>query len=71
MSVHDIAERHFQAALAEAEAEGQGRDALARSFLDLVVAEYLKTRTVKDVRSELTFVAENCDPDTDFVFMRP
>jgi hypothetical protein len=71
MSVHAIAKRHFDAALAEAEAAGQGRDALARRFLDLVVTEYLKTRSVADVRSELTFVAENCDPETDFMFMRP
>jgi hypothetical protein len=71
MSVHDIARHHFEAALAEAEAKGQGSDALARRFLDLVIAQYLKTRSVDDVRSELTFLAESCDPDTDFMFMRP
>jgi hypothetical protein len=36
-----------------------------------VVAKYLETREVVDVQSELRFVAENCDPGTDFMFMRP
>ena len=27
--------------------------------------------SVSDVQSELRFVADNCDPDTDFMFMRP
>jgi len=71
MSVHQIAKRHFDAAMEEAKAEGQGSDALARRFLDLVIENYLKSRSVADVRSELQFLADNCDPDTDFMFMRP
>jgi len=40
-------------------------------MLGLIVSKYLEARTVADVQSELRFVAENCDPDTDFVFIRP
>jgi len=71
MSANDIAKRHFDAAMADAKAAGEDVDATARALLNLVVAKFLEYRSVKDVRSELTFIADNCDPDTDFEFMRP
>lgn len=70
-SASDIARRHFTAAVMEAEAEGLGTDSVCRSLLSLLVAKYLEGRSVADVQSELHFVADNCDPETDFVFMRP
>lgn len=71
MSVSEIAQRHFAAAMKETEATGLDHDGLCRALLGLLVSEYLKTRDVADVQSELRFVADNCDPDTDFMFMRP
>jgi hypothetical protein len=71
MSAADIAKRHFSAAMAEAEAAGLGRDSVCRALLGLVVSQYLQSRALSDVQSELRFVAENCDPETDFMFMRP
>ncbi len=71
MSSATIAERHFKAALDEANIEGVDPDTLCRSLLGLVVNQYLQSRSVADVQSELRFLAENCDPDTDFAFMRP
>lgn len=71
MSATEIATRHFEAAIAEAAAAGQGTDGICRALLGLVVSKYLESRSVSDVQSELRFVAENCDPDTDFMFMRP
>jgi hypothetical protein len=71
MSGFDLARKHFDAAMKEASEQGFGEDAVARNLLNLVVSKYLQTRTVKDVQSELRFVADNCDPDTDFEFMRP
>ena len=71
VSTADIANRRFRAALADAEAEGVDADALCRSLLSLIVSTYLETRTVTDVQSELRFVADNCNPDTDLAFMRP
>jgi hypothetical protein len=71
MSAADIATRHFAAALAESETAGLGHDSVCRALLGLVVAKYLESRKVADVQSELRFVADNCDPETDFAFMRP
>lgn len=71
MSAAKIAKFHLDAALSEAQAAGYDVDATARYMLSLVVQKYLEYRSVKDVRSELQFVAENCDPETDYMFMRP
>jgi hypothetical protein len=71
MSATEIAMRHFSAAVAEAQTAGLGHDSVCRSLLSLVVSKYLESREVADVQSELRFVADNCDPDTDFMFMRP
>jgi hypothetical protein len=71
MSAAEIANRHFAAAMAEVKAAGESPDSLCRSLLGLIVSAYLETRSVADVQSELRFVADNCDPDTDFAFMRP
>ena len=71
MSPTEIAKRHFSATLTEAEGAGLEADSVCRALLSLVVAKYLEGREVSDVQSELRFVAENCDPETDFMFMRP
>eukprot|EP01035_Chromulina_nebulosa_P066287 gene66287-biopygen48642 len=71
MSAAEIAKVHFSAAMAAAEAAGLDQDGVCRSLLNLVVSKYLETRSATDVQSELHFVADNCDPDTDFAFMRP
>jgi hypothetical protein len=71
MSATEIAQRHFSASMAEAERAGTDHDAVCRALLGLIVAKYLESRPVADVQSELRFVADNCDPDTDFMFMRP
>jgi N-acetylglucosamine kinase-like BadF-type ATPase len=71
MSAANIARRYFGAAVDEAVAAGYDPDTLARYMLGLAVAKYLEKRPVDDVRAELKFVAENCDPHTDYVFMRP
>jgi hypothetical protein len=71
MSASEIARTHFDAAISAAQAAGADTDGVCRALLGLVVAKYLESRSVADVQSELRFVAENCDPDTDFMFMRP
>lgn len=71
MKASDIARKHFAAAIKEGTDAGYDADSLARYMLSEVVASYLRTRSVKDVRSELSFIADNCDPDSDFPFMRP
>jgi hypothetical protein len=71
MSASQIAKLHFDAAIAAAEADNLDSDSVCRALLGLVVSKYLESRAVSDVQSELRFVADNCDPDTDFMFMRP
>lgn len=71
MSVTTIARNHLVAALAEAKSEGLDTDALCRAMLALIVSKYLEYRPVRDVQSELHFLADNCDPEQDFEFMRP
>ena len=71
MSATEIAKLHFSAAIEEAKAAVLGHDSVCRSLLGLVVAKYLENRNVSDVQSELRFVADNCDPEADFIFMRP
>jgi hypothetical protein len=71
MKPSEIARMHFDEALQEAAAVGHDSEIMARYFLSLVVSKYLETRPVSDVRAELMSAAENCDPDTDYPFMRP
>jgi hypothetical protein len=55
----------------QAATENQDQDAVARQLLWLVIQQYLKSRSLRDVRDELITAAENADPDTDYTFMRP
>jgi len=71
MSAGEIARAHFSAAMAAAKAEGQDLDAVARNMLAQAVTSMLERRSVADVRAELLAAAENVDPDTDYMFMRP
>jgi hypothetical protein len=71
MSNVGIARRHFEAALAEAKASESGSDTLGRHMIDVVIAHFLETRSVNDVKRELQFMVDTVDPETDFVFMRP
>jgi len=57
--------------MADAKSLSLDPDAVCRALLGLVVANYLERRSVRDVQAELRFVADNCDPDTDHIFMRP
>lgn len=71
MQASDIARKFFDLAMRTALEESVDPDAVARQLLSLTVLKYLETRSVQDVQSELRFVADNCDPDTDYMFMRP
>ncbi len=70
-SATEIAKLHLDAAISAAASSGIDDESICRALLGLVVSRYLQSRTVSDVQSELRFVAENCAPDTDFMFMRP
>src|SRR5262245_53902046 len=46
MNASDIAQRHFSAAVDEAETSGLGYEPVCRSLLNLVISKYLETRSV-------------------------
>ena len=71
MSAGQIARCHFAAATAQAKAEGQDLDAVARTMLAEAVKSMLERRSVKDVQAEILAAADNVDPDKDYMFMRP
>jgi len=71
MTPSEIARKHFDAALHEAEACACGSATVGRHMIDTVIAHFLKSREVDDVRKELQFMIDTMDPDTDFIFMRP
>ena len=71
MTPSQIAKTHFAAAMAPAKADGQDLDAVARAFLPAAVTSFLERRRVADVRTEILSAADNVDPDTDYMFMRP
>lgn len=71
MNAASIAQRHLDEALREAKEGGFDVDATARYMLGAIVQKYLEYRSLKDVRAELQFVSDNCDPDTDYTLMRP
>jgi hypothetical protein len=71
MTAGEIARKYFAAAMTAAKAEGQDGDAVARNLLSLVITSMLERRSVADVRAELVAAADNVDPDTDYIFMRP
>ena len=71
MTPGEIARTHFAAAVAAAKTQGQDVDAVARAMLSAAIASMLERRSVADVRAELLAAAENVDPETDYMFMRP
>ena len=70
-SLSAIARSHFERALAEAASHGYDGDALGRAMLALVIETYRQSRPIPDIQAELRGAAENVDPDTDYMFMRP
>ena len=71
MSAVGIATHHVAAAIEEAKASNVGPDVVGRHMIDAVIALFLRTRPVEDVKRELQFITDTVDPDTDFIFMRP
>lgn len=71
MSAGKIARSHFAAAIAQAKADGEDLDAVARTMLAEAVRAMLERRSVEDVTAEIMAAAENVDPDRDYMFMRP
>lgn len=64
--------QQLDAAIADAISHGHGdADIVCRTMLQELTGKWLEKRSLADVQSELRFVADSLDPDTDFEFMRP
>jgi hypothetical protein len=70
-TARDVAEPHFEAAIAEAREKQLSTDAVARIFFEGILRVWRETRSPEDIRAELLEAAEHLDPDEDFMFMRP
>lgn len=68
---NEITQKHVTALMAEADEKNVPSDLIGRALLNEVIEIYKRSRSIDDISSELQFVAENLDPDTDFTFMRP
>lgn len=69
--VRDIVDAHIDTMMKEVTEAGQSPDAAARILFEHVLRIWRETRTPDDIASELTYAADNIDPDEDYMFMRP
>jgi hypothetical protein len=57
--------------LADAEAKKIPTDLIGRELINEAIKIYQAKRSIKDIAQELTFLADNLDPDEEYTFMRP
>lgn len=69
-SPYEIANRHVEAALAEARQHSITADTLATNLIAEAVRLLKTCRGTDDIRSELAFAMDNIE-EQDFNFMRP
>jgi len=69
-SPYAIANRHVEAALAEARQHSITADTLATNLIAEAVRLLKTCRSTEDIRSELAFAMDNIE-EQDFTFMRP
>ena len=67
----EVVGEHVRALLAEAENQKIPRDVIGRLLVQEAIEIWKVERSLSDIESELKFVVETLDPDTDFEFMRP
>ncbi|MNP50702.1 hypothetical protein D3C76_1449820 [compost metagenome] len=71
MGIHDWARLVLEQSLSEAKQSGQSEELALRALLSAVVERSAGLRSVEDLAQELTFLANNLDPEQDYAFMRP
>lgn len=70
MSAWELVNRHVEAALVEAAANGVPSETVASNLITEAVRILKGHRPLDDIRSELQFAIENLE-DRDYEFMRP
>lgn len=66
-----IVEALFETLVAEAREAEIPDDVIGRLVIDQVISLWRCSRSLQDITSELTFMADNVDPERDYEFMRP
>ena len=70
-SARDIVTPHVDAMAEEAKALQIPGDVLGRILFEQVLRIWRESRSLEDIREELTTAIDHLDPDEDFGFMRP
>jgi hypothetical protein len=71
MGIHDWARVALAQGLEAATRDGFTEEMALRALLSAVVERSAKLRPAEDLAQELTFLADNLDPERDYGFMRP
>jgi hypothetical protein len=71
MGIHDWARSALAQNLADAKQNGLDEELALRALLSAVVERSARLRSAEDLAQELTYLADNLDPDQDYGFMRP
>ncbi|AYF88402.1 MULTISPECIES: hypothetical protein [unclassified Pseudomonas] len=71
MGIHDWARTALEQSLEAAKREGFSDELALRALLSAVVERSAMLRPADDLAQELTFLADNLDPERDYSFMRP
>ncbi len=67
----DLVAGYVEKILAEAADKKIPADLIGRELINEAVRIYQQQRSIADIAQELTFLADNLDPDTEYTFMRP
>ena len=67
----DLVRKLFDGLVREATDAGIPSDLVGRLTIAEVIALWKRERGVRDIGSELVFIAEHLDPDTPYEFIRP
>ncbi|TDI60392.1 MAG: hypothetical protein E2O92_05440 [Alphaproteobacteria bacterium] len=67
----DLVAGYVEKILAEAADKKIPADLIGRELINEAVRIYQQQRSIADIAQELTFPADNLDPDTEYTFMRP
>jgi hypothetical protein len=70
-TARDIVTAHVKAMQTEAAALQIPGDVLGRIMLEQVLRIWRESRSIDDIRAELSTAMDHLDPDEDFEFMRP
>ena len=67
----DLVNSHLEQLLVLTNEKGVPEDLVGRLLVGAAIEIWRKSRSVKDIASELEFTIENLDPDTEYPFIRP